>query len=63
MPPYNTLPKATGDEKVFFLIVDKTQRIPEVHKILAREWGNKHGKLIEEKDFPGWKVSTFRSKE
>lgn len=63
LPPYNTLSTATGSEKYFFLIIDKTPRIPEVHKILARQWAKQRGKLIEEKEFGGWQVSMWETRQ
>lgn len=49
--PYDTLPKATGKEKYLYLIIDTTFRIPEVHRILARDWADKISHLEEEKLF------------
>ena len=54
--PYDFLPKAGGDEKFLYLVIDKTPRIPEVHKILARNWANERSILIEIKDFGGIEV-------
>lgn len=59
LPPYNTLGKPTGQEKYFYLIMDETARIPEVHRILARKWAEKEGKFIEEKDFNGILVQKY----
>ncbi len=59
--PYNILPehRESRDETIFFLITDQTPRIPETYKILAQNWAEEHGKLVEEKDFEGVKVSTW----
>lgn len=59
LSPYNTLGKPTGREKYFYLIVDETPRIPEVHRILAKEWAGKEGKFIEEHDFGGILVQKY----
>ncbi len=54
--PYDILPHSTGNEKIFFLIMDKSVRIPEIHRENARIWANQHGNLLEEKDFDGFVV-------
>ncbi|MFH1971093.1 MAG: hypothetical protein ABIJ05_01785, partial [Patescibacteria group bacterium] len=51
--PYNTLEKPKENEKMFFLIVDNSGRIPLVHILEAEKWAGKEGTLIETKDFEG----------
>lgn len=61
--PYNILPehRASKDNgKLFFLLTDTSPRIPEIHKILAENWAEEHGKLVEEKDFGAIKVSMWK---
>lgn len=60
-PPYNTLPKASGKEKYFFLIMDKTIRIPEIYRTNAINSIKKNALFIEEKDFQGISVSTWKN--
>lgn len=57
--PYNTLPKASGKEKIFYMIVDETGAIPEIYKDIGRKWGLKYGKLQEEKLIGGFTVQKF----
>ncbi|EKE05684.1 MAG: hypothetical protein ACD_19C00182G0012 [uncultured bacterium] len=59
IPPYDTLPKSDGKEKVFYLIIDQTSRIPEIHKQKAIDWATKIGKLVEEKEFDGILVKKY----
>lgn len=56
--PYDLLPKAKG-EKYFYILISETIRIPEVFKNKGRAWGAEHGKLIEEKQFPGFTVQKY----
>lgn len=51
--PYDTLPKANGQEKYLYLIMDQTFRIPYSHKLSLIEWADQKGRLVEEKDFDG----------
>lgn len=57
--PYDLLPKSGGDEKIIFMIISETVRIPEVYKNLGRNWGSKFGKLVEEKKFSGFTVLKY----
>ena len=59
LPPYNTLKKATGQEKYLFLIIDETPRIPPIYTQNAIKSMEKRGKLLEEKSFGGITVMTF----
>lgn len=56
LSPYDTLPEWNGNERYLFLLIDKTSRIPEVHKILAKNWADERSRLIEEKSFGGIQV-------
>lgn len=58
--PYNTLPKSTGKENIYYMIIDETQAIPEVHKAVGRQWGFKYGKLVEERLIGGFTVQKFQ---
>jgi hypothetical protein len=62
LPPYDTLPKATGKEKYFFIITDQTPRIPPVYKQNALNTMKRKATFIEEKDFEGISVSMWRNK-
>ena len=53
--PYDLLPKA-GDEKIFYMIISETPRIPEVYKNQGRIWAMERGRLIEKKKFTGFTV-------
>lgn len=57
--PYNSLPASTGNEKVYYMIIDETGAIPQVHKIEGKNWGAKYGKLTEEKLIGGFTVQKF----
>jgi hypothetical protein len=61
IPPYNILPKSDGSEKIFYLIIDQTPRIPEIHKKYAVDWAIKIGTLVEEKEFNGILVQKYYS--
>lgn len=63
LPPYNTLTKATGEEKYIFLIVDETPRIPSIYTRNAIKNITKSGKLLEEKSFNGITVMTFANRK
>lgn len=54
--PYDLLPKSKGDEKIFYMIISETSRIPEIYKNKGRIWAMEYGKLIEEKNFTGFTV-------
>lgn len=54
--PYDLLPKATGKERYFYLLISETGRIPEIYRNLGRKWAAERGKLIEEKTFGGFTV-------
>lgn len=57
--PYNTLLKPIGNEEMFFLIVDNSNRIPPVHISEAEKWADLKGNLIETKDFEGIYVNSY----
>lgn len=59
--PYDTLSKASGKEKYFFIITDQTSRIPPVYKQNAVNSMKKKAKLIEEKEFDGITVSMWKN--
>lgn len=61
LPPYNTLPPSRGKEKIYFLIIDETPRIPYSHTLSAIATMEKRGKLIEAKEFGGIKVIMFKN--
>lgn len=63
LPPYDTLPKANGREKYFFIITDKTPRIPPVYKQNAISSMKKIATFVEEKDFGGITVSMWKNKK
>lgn len=58
--PYNTLVKSGEKESIFYMIIDETGAIPEVHKAVGRAWGNKYGKLLEESLIGGFTVQKFK---
>lgn len=59
--PYDLLTKGGKEEALFFLILDESPRIPEIHRLLAQNWAMEHGKLLEEKSFKGIKVLSFKT--
>ena len=46
--PYKVLPKATENEKMFFVIVDNTYRIPGTYKNRLIQWADERGKMEKE---------------
>lgn len=62
LTPYNTLNKATGQEKYLFLIIDETPRIPPVYKENAINSLKKKATFVEEKDFDGILVRVYQTK-
>jgi hypothetical protein len=60
--PFDSLPKSNAKEKIFFMIIDDTAAIPEVHKIIGRNWGYAFGDLAEEKEIGGFTVQKFLRK-
>lgn len=61
LPPYNVLPKASGQETIIYLIIDETPRIPPVYTENAESWAKTKGKLVEEKEFSGIKVEKYQA--
>ena len=58
--PYDLLPTSYGDEKVFYMIISESARIPDVFKNKGRVWGEDYGgKLLEEKKFTGFTVLKY----
>jgi hypothetical protein len=57
--PYNTLPKSSEKEKIFYMITDETRAIPEIYRAIGKKWGFKYGKLLEEKLIGGFTVQKF----
>ena len=57
--PYDFLPRFEGGEKLFFLIMDKTVRIPEIHRENAMIWAKERGVLIGEKETDGFIIQKF----
>ncbi len=57
--PYDLLPSSKKQEKIIFMIISETPRIPEVYKNLGKTWVSKNGKLIEEKKFSGFTVQKY----
>jgi len=55
-PLYKNLLVAGNRGKIYFLIMDKSYRIPEVHRENARIWANESGKLVSEKEINGFIV-------
>ncbi|MBI3103946.1 hypothetical protein HYZ05_03315 [Candidatus Daviesbacteria bacterium] len=53
--PYDLLPKV-NEEKIFYMIISETARIPDIYKNQGKFWALKRGKLIEEKIFTGFTV-------
>ena len=57
--PYDLLPHSYGDEKIFYMIISETARIPDVFKNKGRVWGEDFGKQIEEKKFNSFTVLKY----
>ena len=62
IPPYDTLSKASGNEKYLFLIIDQTPRIPPIYTQNATNSMKKIANYIEEKEFDGIKVIMWKNK-
>jgi len=58
--PFNTLESPKGNEKLFFLIIDTSGRIPIVHQMEAEKWAEKKGKLIKTENFDGIIVEKYK---
>lgn len=54
--PYDLLAKSDGNEKIFYMIISDTPRIPDIYKNRGKIWAMEHGKLIKEKFFNGFIV-------
>jgi len=54
--PYDLLTKSQGDEKIFYMIISETPRIPDTYKNQGKLWAAEYGRLIEEKKFNGFTV-------
>ncbi len=57
--PYDLLPKAKQESEIFYVLISETSRIPEVFKNQGKSWGDDKGRLIEEKNFPGFTVRKY----
>lgn len=57
--PYDVLPVSNNKEKIFYLIIDETSRIPEIHKKYAIDWALKNGKQVNAKEFDGILVQKY----
>lgn len=54
--PYDLLPKSKGEEKVFYMLISETPRIPDRYKKIGRLWALENGNLLEEKSIGGFTV-------
>lgn len=54
--PYDLLPKAAGEEKIIYMIISETVRIPDVYKNKGKTWALQQGRLIEEKVLDGFTI-------
>lgn len=54
--PYSTLPESKGKEKIFYMIISDTKRIPLWDKNFGKDWALSRGKLIEEKVTDGFTI-------
>lgn len=61
--PYDLLPKATGEEKIIYMIISETIRIPDVYKNKGRAWAMEQGRLIEEKVLDGFTILKIEPNE
>lgn len=59
LPPYDRLPKSKGTEKIFFMLMSVTPRIPEYFRTDGEIWAMDKGKLIEEKVIGGFRVLKY----
>lgn len=57
--PYNLLPKSLGDEKIYYMLISRTPRIPIWEEDRGRNWALEYGKLLKEKNSPGFKVLKY----
>lgn len=61
--PYDLLTKSNERERISYMIISETIRIPDIYKNEGRKWAIKHGKLIEEKKFNGFTVLKISTNE
>ena len=54
--PYNVIGQSDGSEKLYFLIMDKSVRIPEINRTNALIWADANSTLLEAKEFEGFTV-------
>ena len=59
--PYDLLSKA-NQEKIFYMIISETPRIPDIYKNKGRIWAMERVKLIEEKKFTAFTVLKMEKK-
>lgn len=57
--PYNTLSNADCGEKNIYLIIDQTNRIPQIYKQIAIDTVSKNNRLSEEKTYGGFLVQKY----
>ena len=57
--PYNLLPKSAGDEKIFYMLISQTKRIPQWEEDRGEEWAAEYGKLLDGKNNPGFRVLKY----
>lgn len=57
--PYDLLPKSDDNQKILYMIITETARIPDVFKNKGRVWGDDFGELVEEKKFNGFTVLKY----
>lgn len=61
--PYDLLPKSKGEEKIFFMIISNTPRIPQIYQNLGKTWALQNGQLLEEKIFNDFTILKLQKNE
>lgn len=61
--PYDLLPKASGKEKYFYILISETSRIPEIYRNIGRAWGRENNQLIEEKVIGGFTILKYEKSQ
>lgn len=60
--PYGLLSKSDAKEKKFFMLISRTPRIPKWEEDRGKTWALEYGKLMDEKNNPGFLVQEYEEK-
>lgn len=57
--PYSLLAKPQGEEKNFYMLISRTQRIPKWEEDRGKVWALGQGKLMGQKENPGFLIQKY----